>query len=396
VERAGAAVLSTAFPPFTAEAFSSPKRTVPDPSFDPYVEIHPDHLRHNVAEIQRRVDSRPILAVVKNNGYGLGAANVARILDPLAAVHGFAVVKLHEAVLLRDAGIRKPILLMGSCSEKDLVDALARGIIPTVFRSPGGEWDHLAAKLQRTIPVHVCVDTGFGREGLPYLEAPELIRSLARQKAVEFRGVMMTFTEDAELDPEELKRFVELCESLRGAGIRLGRRHAASSYPLFQHPDSFLDMVRPGMALYGIYSEPEFRSRGAMDLRPALRFNSRVIQVKQFRKGDSAGYSPAYQAGWDTSMALVPVGHADGWPRSAAKGARVRIQDSLYSVVAVSASHTIIEIGPEPRVKIGDVVTLFDWKEGSRPEDIAAACGASVYDQLMHLSALLPRKVLGE
>ncbi|MCI0407560.1 MAG: hypothetical protein L0191_03185, partial [Acidobacteria bacterium] len=94
-------------------------------------------------------------------------------------------------------------------------------------------------------------------------------------------------------------------------------------------------------------------------------------------------------------LATLPVGHTDGWPRLAPKGARVRIREELYPVVGtVSASHTLIELGAEPRVEIGDVATFFDWREGSRPEDVSAACGASVYDLTMHLNPLLPRRVL--
>jgi len=97
----------------------------------------------------------------------------------------------------------------------------------------------------------------------------------------------------------------------------------------------------------------------------------------------------------DVWVATLPVGHTDGWPRLAPKGARVRIRGALYPVVAsVSASHTIVEIGPERRVEAGDEVVLFDHQDGSRPEDVAAACGASVYDLTMHLNPLLPRRVI--
>jgi alanine racemase len=134
---------------------------------------------------------------------------------------------------------------------------------------------------------------------------------------------------------------------------------------------------------------------GVMDLRPAVALKARVIYVKKLSRGDSAGYNRAYVAREDVWVATLPVGHADGYPRAAAKGGRVRIGGALYPVVAsVSASHTIVEIGTEPRVKAGDVATLFDAEEGSRPEDLGLAAGVSVYDLTMHLGALLPRKVL--
>ena len=370
-----------------------------DSSFDPWVEIHRENLRHNVQEISRRAASRPILAVIKNNGYGTGVANVAQLLEPQSEIFGFAVVKLHEAISLRDAGIRKPILLLGPFDEQNLADAVARGIMPMIYTPLGPALDRIAAKTQKPIPLHICIDTGIGRVGVPYHQAAPLVRDLASRKSVQIQGTMMTFTEDFDFDKEQLRRFHETCSSLEKDGIALGKKHAASSFTLFQHPDAFLDMVRPGMALYGIYSENEFRHTSIMNLQPAISLKARVIYVKKLRQGDSAGYNRAYLAKDDVWVATLPIGHADGWPRTAAlareKGARVRINGSLYPVIAsVSASHCIVEVGREESVKIGDVATCFDAQPGSRPEDVSESCGASVYDLTMHLNPLLPRRIV--
>jgi alanine racemase len=186
-----------------------------------------------------------------------------------------------------------------------------------------------------------------------------------------------------------------LSHELQDAGVRLGRRHAASSFALFQHPAAFLDMVRPGMAIYGIYSEAPFRHMATMDLRPAVSLKARVAYVKRLEAGDSAGYERAYRAEQPVWVATLPVGHADGLPRSAAKGGRVRIGAATYPLIAsVSASHSIVEVGREQRVNIGDVATIFDDQDGSRPEDLAASCNSSVYDLTMHLHAELPRRVV--
>lgn len=366
-----------------------------DSSFDPWVEIHAGNLRHNVKEIAKRVDSRPILAVIKNNGYGTGITNIGQLLENQTEIADFAVVKLHEAMSLREAGVRKPILLMGPFDEKNLEDLAARAIMPMVYTSQGPALDKISAKLQRPIPLHICVDTGIGRVGVPYREAAPLIRDLAARKSVQIQGTMMTFTEDPDFDKEQIRRFEETCSALEKEGIALGKKHAASSFSLFQHPDAFLDMVRPGMAIYGVYSENEFRNTGVMELRPALSLKARVIYVKQLRQGESAGYNRAYMAKEDVWVATLPVGHADGWPRTAPKGAKVRINSDLYPVIAsVSASHCIVEIGKEQPVKIGDTATFFDWQQGSRPEDVSEACGASVYDLTMHLNPLLPRRMI--
>jgi alanine racemase len=325
----------------------------------------------------------------------MGVSNAARLLEPAPAIAGFAVVKLHEAMSLREAGIRKPVLLMGPFDESNLEDAVGRDIMPMVYTPIGRALDRIADKRQKPVSLHVCVDTGIGRVGVPYREAAPLIRDLAARKSVRIEGVMMTFTEDTAFDQEQLARFQSLCGALEKEGIALGRKHAASSFGLFQHPNAFLDMVRPGMAVYGIYSEPEFRGAGVLELRPAISLKARVAYVKQLRKGDSAGYNRAYMATSDVWVATIPVGHTDGIPRGAAKGGRVRIGSALYPIVAsISASHCIVEIGAEPRVKIGDVATFFDWQDGSRPEDFGASCSASVYDLAMHLNPLLPRRIV--
>ena len=366
-----------------------------DSEFDPWIEVYPAHLRHNVLEVGRRAGGRPILAVIKNNGYGLGLATVAHILEPMPQVAGFAVVKLDEAHTLCDAGIRRPVLCMGPFGGKDLEDAAGRGIRPMIYTPAGTALERIAARLHGTVPIHVCVDTGIGRVGVPFRQAASLVRDLAARKTVVIEGIMMTFTEDPQFDAEQLRRFQSLCSELTSAGVQVGRRHAASSFALFQRPESFLDMVRPGMALIGVYSDTAFRGAAIMSLRPAVALKARVIYTKKLAQGESAGYERAYIAARDIWVATIAVGHADGYPRAAVKGGRVRIRNASYRVIAsVSASHTIVEIGPEPRVQVGDIATLFDAEEGSRPEDLSAETGVSVYDLTMHLGALLPRRVL--
>jgi alanine racemase len=365
-------------------------------SFDPWVEVHAANLLANAAAVRKRT-AVPILAVIKNNGYGAGVVNVARTLSASPHVAGFAVVKLHEAHALRDAGIGRPVLLMGPAAEDDLPDLARRGIALMVYTPIAGALGRAAAKTGRELDVHVCVDTGLGRVGVPYRQAFDLVAALAGARGVRVRGIMMTFTEDAAFDREQLQRFRDLTARINAAGIDRGVAHAASSYTLFQHPDAFLDTVRPGMALYGIYPEPAFRTSEALPLVPAIALRARVAYVKQLQAGESAGYNRAYVAKRPVWVATLPVGHADGLPRVAAKGGHVRIGTRLYPIIAsISASHTIVELGADRSVEIGDEATLFDWTPGSRPEDLAAACGASVYDLTMHLNPLLPRRLIGE
>src|SRR5688500_74147 len=231
-------------------------------SFDPWVEVHTANLRQNAAEVAR-LTKRPVLAVIKNNGYGLGVASSAKALEPSASIHGFAVVKLQEALDLRTQGVKKPVLLMAPFDERDLQAAVSNDIMPMVYTPIGDLLDRESQRLGRPIPIHVCVDTGIGRVGVPYPQAGALIRDLAARKGVNIAGMQMTYTEDFEFDREQTRRFTALANELKSAGINLGRLHAASTYTLFQHGDeTFFDMVRPGMGLLGIYPDAKFREIG--------------------------------------------------------------------------------------------------------------------------------------
>src|SRR5688572_27475468 len=140
-------------------------------AFDPWIEIHAANLAHNVREISRRVANRPILAVIKNNAYGMGLAGAARLLEPMPAVHGFAVVKMQEAIALRDIGVRKPVLLMGPFDDSNLDELVARDVMPMVYTPIGDALDRVAAKRRRAVRLHICVDTGIGRVGVPHRQA---------------------------------------------------------------------------------------------------------------------------------------------------------------------------------------------------------------------------------
>lgn len=366
-------------------------------SHDPWIEIRPDHLRHNARRIHSAVEERPVLAVIKNDGYGMGLVPSARTLESVDGLSGFGVVKLNEAITLREQGIRKPILLMGAVDESELEEAVRLGITPMVHRSmmngaAGASLERLAARLERRISVEVKLDTGLGRLGVRDDEALDFYSELAGGDGVRIQGAMITFSEDREHDAQQARRFESLMERVREQGIDPGRMHAASTTPLLRYPEFHYDMVRPGIGLYGVYPQAEQRKDDSLDLRPAFALRCRVADLRPLKKGESAGYGRAYVAERDTWLATLPLGHADGWQRDAAGCARVRINGEHYPVVgSVSASHTLVDVGKEGRVRIGDQVTIFDWESGSRPEEISEACDISNYDLLMHLSSRIPR-----
>ena len=364
--------------------------------FDPWVEVDVENLRYNVRQVARLTKGRPILAVVKNNAYGLGLVQTARILEPLPEIVGFAVVKTDAALALREAGIGKRVLLMGMCTLDDGHELVARDVDLSLYTDGAARRvAALARKAERPIRAHFYLDTGLGRMGMPYHRALPWLEELAARPDLAVGGTFMAFTEEADFDPHQLARFRTVVEEARAKDVELGSLHAASSNGVFHLPGAHLDLVRPGIALFGAYpSRPEEEARKAK-LRPAVRLRARVVRVARLRPGDSAGYGRTYIASEPTWTATLPAGHVDGVPRESVNGARVLIGERTFPVIgAVSASHCIVELGEAPAAKVGDVATLVGPDHPDiHPNALAAATGVSVYDILMHLNPGLPRYV---
>ena len=354
----------------------------------------PANLAHNVSAL-RRLGGRPILAVVKNHGYGLDYRIAARLLEPNQDIEGFAIVRAEEALTLREQGIRKPILLMARAPDDMLAELVARGITLSVYA------DDDPRRLSRLpvgpdpIAVHAYIDTGMSRMGIAYHRAMPFLREVAALRNCRLTGTFMTFTEDATFDREQLRRFQALARDAASASLQLGKLHAASSHSIFHHRDVGFDFVRPGMSLYGGYPDRFDEERAMAELQPAFRLRARVVRTDRLRTGDSAGYGRQYVATKPTWIGTIPLGHGDGYARTAVKGAKVLVGGGLYPVIgAVSASHSIIEVGDEERVRIGDIATyLGPDRPEIHPNEVARVTG-SVYDLLMHLNPSLPRVVV--
>lgn len=364
--------------------------------FDPWLEIDAAALRSNVAVVSGLAGKRPILAVIKNNAYGLGLTTVASVLDPMPQIKGFAVVKAEAAIALRDAGIRKPVLLMGLFSDRDGEELLRRDVQLSICTDDSASRIARAAKKAgQPAAAHIYLDTGMSRMGIPYFRALPVLRKL-RGLEINIEGTFTGFTEESDFDREQLGRFIEITDAARASGIELGSLHAASSHAVFNYADSHLDQVRPGIALFGAYPSDFESERSIATLTPAMRLKARVVRVEQLRVGDSVSYGRNYIAEKSTWIATIPVGHTDGMPREAVNGAHVVVNDLPYPVIgAVSASHTIIEVGAERSVNIGDVATLLGPDHPAiHPNQLADATGTSVYDALMHLNPGLPKILL--
>jgi alanine racemase len=367
-------------------------RDVAPPNYEPWLEVDAEAVRHNAREVHRLADRRPIIAVVKNNGYGLGTARVGAVLDRAPEVATLAVVKPAEALALRDAGVTKPILFMGLADAETGVELARRDVPLAPFTDDAPSLlGEVSRAVGRPVPIHLYIDTGINRVGMPYHRALPWLAALAENGAVRIEGAFMTFTERADFDPEQFARFRRLMDDAAARGIQAGALHAASSNGVFFQRDALLDRVRTGLVLYGAFPAGA-RELGLADLRPAFRLRARVVRGERLRPGDSVSYGRNYVADRPVWIATVPAGHADGYHRTAVQGARVLIGGRTYAVIGpVSASHTIVEVGDERTVAPGDVATLVGPDhEDIHPNTVAERAGISVYDVLMRLSPLLP------
>ncbi len=376
---------------------ASPEKRASSPAadrFDPWIELDPAAFRLNVRDIARITKGTPILAVVKCNGYGLGHQFVGPILDEFPEVAGFAVVMAEEAIELRDAGVRKPILLMDDFAESMAEDLALRDITLAAY-TPGvsKRFTALAGKVGRPIKVHPYLDTGFHRMGIDFRKAEPLIEDLADNTAVNITGIMTEFTEVVDFDREQIARFRRFTDKMQKKGIKLGQRHAAASHGLTHHSDANFDMVRPGNMVYGIL--PDDLSEEGANLKVAYRLKARVINIVRVHKGESTGYGRFYVADRDTDVAIVKCGRTDGYIyRKGGAGTHVLIHSKPYPVIAgVSGSHCFVGLGLKHGVKLRDVATMIGPEPGIRPHELAEKQGLGRYEGF-NLSARLPKYVI--
>lgn len=327
-------------------------QTVED-QFDTWVELNIDNLNHNISEVRKKIDGRPIMAVIKCNAYGHGLIEIAKSME-LKGISHFAVVKMDEAEHLRHNGIEGMVLNLGPFSARDARTAITHNISQSVFSDAVDILNEEAVKLNRIAKVHIKIDTGLGRVGVPYKIADAFVEKVAALSHIEIEGVLTAMTEDADFNPIQIKRLNSIYDTAKAKGIDLGVRHAASSAEVDHDPGSHLDMVRPGSALVGLEPMPN------MDIRPVLSVKTRIIYVKDMEPGDSIGYHQAYKIEKPMRFATLPLGYSDGFALSSVNNANVLIKGKKYPMIAlITANHISIDVTGSDDIEIGDIVTII-------------------------------------
>lgn len=357
---------------------------------EPWLEIQAENVSWNLTQVRHRVGDKPVMAVVKCNAYGHGGVEMALILAD-SGVQDFAVVKIAEATALRSSGIDQRILNFGSFSAADAATLVDLEICQSVF-SGSIEWlSNAAQRLGKPARVHIKVDTGMSRVGVPHEAAISFIEDVHQLPGVVIDGVFTTLTEEPDFDLVQIGRLKRVCEQASALGILVGTVHAVSSSGVVDCPAAYLDMVRPGNALYG------FEQLRGLDLRPTLSMHTRVVLVKKLQAGTTLGYHRLVQVEEEMRLATLPVGYADGFPASALDNADVLIRGRRWPVVGyVSANHTLVDVTGSDIVE-NDEVVLFGTQDQERISlaEVAAWTGLTTYQFATGLNPMLPRLVTG-
>lgn len=366
--------------------------------------IHLGAVRHNFAETRRRAAGRAVISVVKADAYGHGAAQVARALVD-AGCPQLAVLSVDEAAALRDAGLRVPILVMAGVRDTAEAEAaVALDLTPVVHHA--GQRDLLvqasqkAGRAGRPVPVHVEVDSGMRRMGVPPGEAPTLLESIAAEPGLRLAGAFthLARADETDLSPslEQLDLFRRVLDRVREQGVDPGVVHAVNSAGLLAGKEledalPSAGAVRPGLMLYGVAPASHLQA----ELRPVMTLRARVAHVRKLRPGDAVGYSALYRAQRATRVATVPLGYADGVPVAASNRGRVLIRGRRMPIAGrVSMDYIGVDCGDEP-VQIGDEAILFGDAR-LRVEEAAEAARTIAYELLVRVGARVPRVFVDE
>lgn len=345
-----------------------------------------DHIEANLTAIRRRVGGRPLLAAVKADAYGHGAVEVALHLQRTGAAEQFGVATVSEGVELRRAGVTLPVLKLSVARGPEVAIAVAHDLaLIAIDEESISEAGAAAATTGTQVAMHLKVDTGMHRLGCPPADAVRLARLADSTPGVRLVGLMshLPISDSPAGDAftaGQIAVFREVAAQVeRDRGPLL--KHLANSGGVLAHPDSWFDMVRPGVMIYGSYPDPEVPR--TVDLLPGLEWRSRVTFVHRVRAGETVGYGRTWSAPADTWVATVAVGYGDGYSRSLSNRGRMLVGGVAYPIVGrVSMDQTMIDLGPETTVSVGDEVVLIggDGQERITAAELAELQGTIPYE----------------
>lgn len=351
-----------------------------------YAEIDLNAIEHNIKELKKKInDGVSVLAIVKADAYGHGAVGVAA--DIQDSVDYFGIAELGEALELREAGVKKPILILSYTSPYQYETLIENDITQTVFNYQDAlAISNAAQKLNKTALVHIALDTGMSRIGFSCdEESVETVKKISRLPNINAEGLFSHFacadSKDRSATNAQLKLFCDFSKRLEDEGVHIPIKHICNSAGLLTGCEQF-DMVRLGIIMYGLYPE-KWVDDGSVDIKPAMRIVSHIIHIKDVPAGTGVSYGHTYFTKEKTRIATVCIGYADGYQRALSNKGRVLINGDFAPIIGrVCMDQLMVDVTGLKNANVGDEVTLLgkDGENTITPEEIAELTGTINYE----------------
>ena len=361
-----------------------------------FIEVNLNHLRHNLGLIRKHTDNRPVMAVVKSNAYGHGILEIAKFFEKLK-VHSLGVALLEEGIFLRERGINLPIVVFGG---------VLRDQIPQYL-----EWEleffvssidvlriteKICKAISRKATVHLKIDTGMGRIGEMPSNSENFIKEAVKKKNLKIKGVCSHLAcadePDNPMTIRQVNSFLKAISVFDRFSLEVPLRHIANSGGVLYFPESHLDIIRPGILLYGVY--PESTSPRILDVRPALNLKSSVSFHKKIPKGFSVSYGAKWTANRDTEISTIPLGYGDGYRRHFSNRGEVLIDGKRRTIVGRVCMDQFMVSCENDLTQNGDEVVLIGQQKGQciKVEELSDWGETIPYEILTSLNERIPRR----
>lgn len=367
-------------------------------------EIDLDAIFYNMEQMHQNLsrDTR-MMAVIKTDGYGHGAIQIGRELEKLDYVYGYAVATAEEAMILRHAGLQKPILILGYTFPYSYEDLIRYEIRPAVFREDTVEQlSECACRMGRNVKVHVKVDTGMMRIGIrPDESGIAFVDKVLHTAGVELEGMFTHFARADETDKtsagEQLGRIRDFMMRVeKELGCHIPVKHCSNSAGIIEFPEANMDVVRAGITLYGLWPSAEV-SRQIVSLRPVLSLRSHIVYIKEVEAGTPVSYGGTYVTSGKMRVATIPIGYGDGYPRGLSGKGYVLIRGKKAPILGrVCMDQFMVSVENIPEAALGDEVTLIgtDGTERITMEELGEISGRFNYELACDLGKRIPRVYL--
>ena len=364
-----------------------------------------DAIAYNMDRMEENLeDGVKVISVIKSDGYGHGALQIARFLEPKDYIWGYALAALDEAVVLRKGGVQKPLLVLGCIFPEQLEAMLEHEIRMTVYtKEMAQEVSEAAVRAGKKAYIHIKLDTGMSRLGFPVCDASvDQIAAVSRMPNLVTEGMYTHFAKADETEKSFTRRQLEdylwMKRKLEERGVQVTYHHCSNSAGIIDVKEANMDLVRAGIATYGLYPSEEV-CRSNVPLKPALELISHVVHVKWVEEGTPVSYGGTYTANRSTKIATIPVGYGDGYPRSLSNQGYVLIHGKKAKILGrVCMDQFMVDVTEIEDVRFGDRAVLIgeDGEERISVDELSALSGRFNYEFICSFGKRVPREYLSQ